>query len=237
MGQISPLKPGEYYPRMARPFALEQLEKTGSCPGAEQFSNELAVMRGQLVSLMQRLDAICQVVHPDISTFDSYGHEIRNLLLLACTEVEASWRGVLGANGISGKLNTNDYVKLQAAMRLGEYGVGLPYYPWLKPFYPFKRWRAAVPTGSLPWYQNYQLVKHDRQFHFDKATLLSAFQSVCACAVMMWAQFGFSESFRWRMEFGYFFQVSAAPAWRPSQIYRKPSAEGENYSSVHYPFK
>jgi hypothetical protein len=68
---------------------------------------------------------------------ECFGHATRNILILACTEVEAHWKKILEANGYENKergdrrLNTKDYVHLLDAMRLDQYVVNLNYYPWL----------------------------------------------------------------------------------------------------------
>lgn len=165
------LAPGQYYRRMARPSDQHPERTPGNNPGAKEHYNELAVMRGQLISLMHSLVDICQVVHPDDDTWGTYGHEIRNLLILASTEVEAHWRGVLIANGYQkARFSTKDYVLLKEAMKLGEYGISLPYYPWLPTIKP--------PTQDLPWYDAYNAVKHDREQNFSCATLGNAVNAV-----------------------------------------------------------
>ncbi len=194
-------------------------------------------MRGQLVSLMHKLTEICQTVHPAPSNFAAYGHEIRNLLILACTEVEMHWRGVLEANGQSGKFTTHNYVALLDAMRLDEFGILLPHYPWMSEVKPFQGWDKARPTESLPWYRAYNAVKHDREGSFEEGTLSRAIDAVVACAVMLIAQFGEGEAFRWRTEFGYFFQVSTKPSWSISECYIHPYAEhSTGLRAVQYPF-
>lgn len=59
----------------------------------------LASARSQLTSLARKLETICQTVQPSEKNLDVYGHEIRNLLILAATEAEMHWRGILTANG------------------------------------------------------------------------------------------------------------------------------------------
>ncbi|MER9922614.1 hypothetical protein NKJ84_06625 [Mesorhizobium sp. M0048] len=233
------LKPGQYYPRMSR--VVDQ--HVGSpnavyhCPGSNTVESQLAVMRGQLVSLTHKLTDICQTVHRSPSNFKVYGHEIRNLLILACTEVEMHWRGVLEANGQSGKFTTQNYVALQNAMRLGEFGILLPYYPWMKEVRPFEGWDSARPTESLPWYRAYNAVKHDREGSFEEGTLSHAVDAVVACAVMLIAQFGQMEAFRWRSEFGYFFQVASKPNWKISESYIHPyDGHSAGLTPVLYPF-
>lgn len=67
-------------------------------PSGVEETNAVAVAVGQPVALTTRLERICEVVHPSNSTFDAFGHEIRNLLILACTEVESQWRDPLELN-------------------------------------------------------------------------------------------------------------------------------------------
>ncbi|RWO30642.1 MAG: hypothetical protein E5X67_19085 [Mesorhizobium sp.] len=233
------LKPGEYYPRMAR--VIDQHVGVPNpvyhCPGSNTVESQLAIMRGQLVSLTHKLTEICQTVHPSPSNFKVYGHEVRNLLILACTEVEMHWRGVLEANGVSGRFTTLNYVALQSAMRLGEFGILLPYYPWMKEVRPFEGWDSARPTESLPWYRAYNAVKHDREGSFEEGTLSHAIDAVVACAVMLIAQFGQMEAFRWRSEFGYFFQVASKPNWKISESYIHPyDGHSAGLTPVLYPF-
>ncbi len=218
------LPKGEYYPRIARPiFHHGQVNPKPKLPDVHTHANELASLRGQLVSLMRTLERICQTVHPTKDTFGAYGHDIRNLLILACTEVETHWRAVLVANGVSKqRFDTNDYVKLAAPMKLTEYAVSLPYYPWLDPFRPFAAWPSSKPTQDLKWYDAYNNVKHDREGNFSQATLEAAFNAVVACAVLLVAQFGPMEAFRRRVEFGWFFAFQQVPTWEPSQIYVHP---------------
>jgi hypothetical protein len=83
------LKPGEYYPRMARPIDQYPDQAPGWSPGAQREVDTIAIGHGQLTALTRQLDRICQTVHPTRDTFATYGHDIRNLLILACTEVES----------------------------------------------------------------------------------------------------------------------------------------------------
>lgn len=230
------LGPGEYFPRMARPSDHYLHESPGRCPGNMQTRNEIATTQGQLIALTRELQNICQTVHPSPDTFDTYGHAIRNLLILACTEVEAHWRGVLLANGIKKeKMDTRDYVKLAPAMRLSEYAISFPFYPWLEPIKPFESWgTTGQPTKEINWYDDYHAVKHDREQNFARATVSNAFNAVAACAVMMCAQFGSHDGFGHHSELRYFFELTVAPNWPPSDVYIFPyskDATPKNYFS------
>ena len=79
----------------------------------------------------------------------------------------------------------------------------------------------------------YNLVKHDRETNFAHAQLGHAFHAVVACAVMLVAQVGESEAFRWRAEFGWFFRFTKTPRWHPEQVYLPPKA-GDAWVGIPY---
>jgi hypothetical protein len=174
--------------------------------------------RGQLAALVDQLERIFRVVHPTPANFQVFGHEIRNLLILASTEVEAHSKGILKANGAE-STSTNDYVKLLSAMKLDEYAIFLSLSPWLEPIKPFGGWDCSSPTKSLPWYDAYNAVKHDRESSFERATLINAIQAVCAIAVLLVAQFGK------RGLWGYL-ELREVPKWSGSEIYPLPGPNG-----------
>lgn len=181
------IPPGEYYRRMARPGRKSDNLISPSC---KDFVDVVASSKGQFTALMRSLDDICRVVHPDGPNLMVYGHEIRNLLLLACTEIEAHWKGILKANGVKGT-STVDYVKLYGPLRLHDYGVKFQDYPWLPEFRPFYGWGDGPnPTQRLSWYAAYNATKHDRESEFARATLASVFDAIAGCFVMLVAQFG-----------------------------------------------
>jgi hypothetical protein len=215
-----PLKliPGEYYPRMARPSARYPTQGPGFCPDTSP--SLLEAGRGQLLVLSEQLERIFRTVQPVPKNFGTYGHDIRNLLILAATEVEAHCKGVLIANEARGR-STEDYVKLLPAMKLDEYDIEMPYYPWVGPFNPFRGWVAKPSTQSLTWYDAYNAVKHDRETAFERATLENALKAVCAVAIMLVAQFG-REAFRNRPGISSFFQLATIPRWDVSEVYADP---------------
>lgn len=184
------------------------------------------------------MDRICQTVHPTAQTFDTFGHDIRNFLILACTEVENHWRGVLITNHIvKNNFGTQDYVKLRAAMRLDEYAVTFLSYPWLAAIKPFESWNNASPTRTLLWYDAYNGVKHNRENEFERATLRHAFEAVTACAIMVVAQFGLHLDNWRRSELQTFFQFSGLPRWPLSEVYIYPYSEAPtDWSPISFNF-
>lgn len=219
------LGPGEFYPRIARPLALAGQARLWS-PALEAEKSFIANARTQLTVLARKLEIICQTVEPSERTLDVYGHEIRNLLILAATETEMHWRGILVKNGSQAqRLNNNEYVKLVGPLKLTDYEVTFRDFPLLRPIRPFAGWSRAEPTRSLGWYDAYHGVKHNREAEFERGTLLHAFEAISACIALLVAQFG-SVALNvelsslvtlrlpsWPIEEMYLSNAPAAPTW------------------------
>jgi hypothetical protein len=208
------LEPGEYYPGMARPIM-------GGSPGRNPDQSREAMSRrasasGQLHALIQQLEQICRVVHPKETNFQTYGHEIRNVLILACTELESQWKAILGAHRAPAD-NTKHYVKLCAAMKLADYSVEFPYYPWMPERRPFQGWQHG--TKDLPWYGAYNFVKHNRDEHFSQASLDNAFEALTGFFVMLSAQYGWDFALKGDAASRAFFCLKAYPQWPLSEYY------------------
>lgn len=140
------LAPGHYYPRIARPGALTDE------PGLWNHNDDpnfMASAASQAAVLTADLARICRVIQPSPDTLATYGHDIRNLLVLAATEVEMHCRGILMANGAKKRAFTMaDYVGLSPLLGLPEYSVRFPAYPWLGAIRPFAAWDR--PGAALP---------------------------------------------------------------------------------------
>lgn len=237
--QKTVLEPGQFYPRIARPWFGRPSDFPRIPLMRPSDNNFIAVARSQLTALMQQLAFICQTVHPSEDTLHTYGHSIRNLLILACTEVEMHWRGVLVANKvIQSEYTTKHYVRLQPAMKLGDYAIGFPSFPWLAPARPFEGWGISRnPSQDLRWYASYNAVKHNREHEFQRATLHNVFEAVSACAIMMIAQFGSIIGLGKNTELESFFYLSSSPRWRLTDAYMPPFRETTGESlEVSYPF-
>lgn len=147
-----------------------------------------------VIILVDRMEHIFRVIEPDLANLHAFGHEIRNLLLLASMEVEAAWSAILRENHYTlennARFTTNDYVKLLAPLHLAEYQIGLVSYPRLALFQPFKDWDSRKPSQSIPWYQSYNKTKHNREGCFHSATLEHAINAVVAAVILYYAQFG-----------------------------------------------
>lgn len=142
--------------------------------------------------LLERLDELFLYIEPCPTSLDTYSNKTRELLILACTEVENTWQHYMRAaqhSPSTGRgFTTNDYIRLLAPLRLSEFElVPKPYS--IPPSQPFLGWSATQPSKSLTWYDAYNLTKHDRHTHFDKATLKTCIDAVCAHLVMFSVRF------------------------------------------------
>lgn len=178
--------PGTCFRRIWRPLV---------CAGTLYKTIDQKKLNDSFVSLrmlLSKLVDLFETVEPNTANSSVYGHKIREILLLACMEVESSLSAVLKENGYSsaGRLTTNDYVKLFQPMLLDGYELALQSYPDFPPFSPFKGWDAKQPTGSLTWYDAYNKTKHDREDELKLATLGNAVMAVGAAVVVFHAQFG-----------------------------------------------
>lgn len=153
------------------------------------FHGTLVVLR----RLLTDLEEIYQFIEPEPENYNVYGYVLREHLMHACTEVEASWTGILRANEYagSGYWTTRDYFKLRDPMRLHEYSARLIFKPESR-FAPFENWaneNGLGPTETIPWYDAYNESKHDREANLDKASLVMATQATAAFFILAHAQF------------------------------------------------
>lgn len=194
---------GSYYPRVWRGVVSTCKYYKGHMP---EFNGVLgySVRNQSLVaaySLFDRLSDLFKYVEPDASNNSVYGHRIRELLILACTEVESNLRSVLSAittpSKIKARPNTQDYVKLLPVLKLSDYRLTLKGFTGYRFIRPFHGWNDQQPTKSISWYDSYNSVKHDREGDFNKATFGSLVDAMAAVHVLLLAQWGpevFAES-------------------------------------------
>lgn len=214
------LAQGQFHRRIARPLFGGRDDLRLWSPSLHLEPAVVAASQGQALSLLRLLQRVCQTVEPGPKTFSAFGHDIRNLLILACTEVETHWRGVLVANGARRKaFKTTDYVTLVDIMRLRDFAVSFPAFPSLDAIRPFEGWGlGANPTADLSWYADYNAVKHNREEEFERANLLCAFQALSAVAVMLVGQYG-KQGLGYRSELANFFIMTEMPDWPREDVY------------------
>jgi len=236
---------GKYFPRVYRPIFQTNHDSFYSNPDKrinelEQqhygiadflpYSREQAIISiTQLSLLIDHLKLITKTVHPAVENLCVYGSEIRNLLIVVCTEIEAQLRGIFLENfdNSNDRLTTNDYYRLCDPLRLKEYAVVFSLFPWLGFFAPFRDWDGNKPTKSLDWYDHYNITKHDREANFHKADINSVLQSIAALAIVLRAQYGEAPP-NWYNLIGNFLTFVKEPHWQIEENYTPPLYIAEN---------
>lgn len=222
------LEPGYYHRRMCRYTSHDDGSYTFAPEIPEEDRSYAAMARSQLNALIDQLFSICETIQPIGGNLKAYGHRTRNLLILACTEVEMHLKGVLNCNGVArDRMNIKDYACVSPPLKLREYELSFPAFPWLEPFRPFYEFGTDDGLSHvLTWYQAYNAVKHNRENEFAKAHLDNVFNAVAACAILLVAQFGWVKGLIRGSELSRQFHFIREPKFEPNQWYYGPVFNG-----------
>lgn len=171
-------RPGLYY--------LDQLWQALDTGQQEQRAAEQS-----LHLLVSALNDLFLYIEPEHAGLDAYGPKTRELLILACTEVEDVCARYLRRAGrpAGARYSTNDYVALLEPLHLAEYQLELVPYANAPRLRPFAGWRTSAPTRSLAWYDAYNKTKHDRSRHLSSATVARCIEAVAANVVLYCVRF------------------------------------------------
>jgi len=191
-------------------------------------------------SLFSGLVELFRYVEPSSKNDRCFGHRARELLILACTEVESHWKSVLLQNMKNPRANfkptTTDYIKLAPVLRLKDWRVTLKDYFGYRFIAPFENWDTAKPSQSLAWYSAYNAVKHDREGKFEQAQLQFVIEAMAAVHVMLAAQWG-PEIHTNSVTGGFSpFHIISMPTYPPNEQYVCPSVQDNIVLSQAIPF-
>lgn len=218
----SKMEPGIFYPRIWRGgYDQNGLQVYNVIDPRQVYGYKHVQSIVAASSLFDYLLEIFRYIEPSEENKKSFGHKTRELLILVCTEVESAWRAVLVENSENQKANytTNDYVRVKEPLNLDRWAVGLFNYPNLPPFRPFEGWDPESATKSLPWYDAYNAVKHDREAQFSQATLENLLNATAALHIMQLAQWGPETYSRWHGNESSPFGLIAWPEYPVSEMY------------------
>jgi hypothetical protein len=143
--------------------------------------------------IQKDVQELLDYIEPADKNINCYSYRIHALLMRVCVEIEANCKAILQENSYakSTDLKMIDYRKLNATHRLSSYQVKIPIWNGNKNLRsPFSAWASG---GSLPWYQAYNIVKHDRRLEFEMATFDYLIEAVCGLLVILSSQFGTEE--------------------------------------------
>lgn len=205
------VRPGSYYPRIDRENIYFNYVD-------EQFLQDVRAYQ----NIQASLDQLFNYIEPAIANLPAYGHKIRELLILSCTEVECLMVKCLIENGYEQKdrYSTNDYVKCKDLLGLERFEVKLIRYPTVKPFKPFQGWKSDSPTKTLIWYNAYNSVKHNRSDNITDANLEHLLDAMSAIHILLESQYGKSIFERWsgRTEDRSIFTTTVRPKWPCNEV-------------------
>ena len=219
---ISQMQSGKYYRRIWRGrYRKNELSTYNIIDPFHVYGYQFTQSIVAASSLFNYLIDIFRHIEPSTANFNAYGHKSRELLMLACTEIESAWRAVLEENTKCKKCRytTIDYIKVKAPLQLDKWTVRLTDYPDISPFTPFAGWDNASTTKSIGWYDAYNSVKHDREAEFSKATLGNLLNAMAALHVMQAAQWGPEVYSRFHGNRFSPFDVVKYPEYEPSELY------------------
>lgn len=140
---------------------------------------------------------LLEYIAPDIENEKVFSHRIYELLLRTCTEVESNCKGILKANNYRAvnrnskdkkDYDMNDYKKIEQSSHLSEYVV--QYSNWLPDKYTSKPYAAWAENSTLPWYDAYNKVKHNRCHFFSLANLKNLLDAICGLLCIIHSQIG-----------------------------------------------
>ena len=159
-----------------------------------RFANQ-AELKSLVISahlIIRDLYDLFNYIEPCNNNLNTYSQRVYELLLRTCTEVEANFKGILTANSYISRsyLKMPDYFKVEKISKLSEYEVSFNRWKENIQFKPYAVWNNAISFVALPWYDNYNQVKHDRYNNFDKANLDSLMNAVAGLLVLLHAQCG-----------------------------------------------
>ena len=242
---------GEYYKNIYRPVISYKLQNLHQLIDDRplsicdddisiwgEYKNEYSSHIRQLELILDELKSVFKVVEPTQENLQTYGNTIRNIIILACTEIDSMMKKILKNNGIildDKEYTTKQYFKLKEALRLGEYELQFKEFEHLGIFSPFSKWESERPTQSLPWYDAYNKIKHDREANFQYANVKNALNSIVAYAILLIAQYGHNNPI-WEEHMRKFFSIHHTPRWNLEDFYVPHSTLNFKQTPIDYPF-
>ncbi|GBR36408.1 hypothetical protein [Gluconobacter kondonii] len=190
-------KIGDYNPRIWRGLFSNHGNKFfNDFPGKYFNRSSWVSSRISSKNIYSDLENIFRFIEPNYQNLNTFSHKLREILIIACTEVECIMRMICDDNVEKEDIPRNNFYKtehyfnLKEAMKLGEWSLTLKNYSGLQPLKPFELWLEENPTKSLFWYDAYNKVKHHREENIREATLLNVLNAVSAIHILNSAQYG-----------------------------------------------
>jgi len=171
---------GWKYKHIWKPLMNIHIEKELDITQVELFHS-----KRDLGILIQKLQEILLFIEPSEDGLKAYSHKIRELLFLACSDLESTLKKYKFAKNERMK----DYIEILKFVDLTKYKISLVGYA--KPYKcsPFENWNKDEAAKSLPWYEAYNKIKHNREDNFHFATLENCINAIAANLIMFAVRF------------------------------------------------
>ena len=173
-------------------------------------------------TIAAEIEGSFSVVAPSLDNYAVYGTQFEKIIYQACVGIESLFNKILSDNGHRSRdAGMTTFVKLRAWLCVQEYTLEVVHYPWLPDLHPFKDWHASHPSRTLPWFNAYNALKHDRQNNRSLASLENSLNATAAHYVMTFAVFG-GQMFPGYLSDQFFFHFRGRPTWTEDDWYAPP---------------
>lgn len=169
------LEIGVKYKHIWKPLMGNNIEEelNFSIPEAYRAKRDLGI-------LVQKLQELLLYVEPSSDGLKAYSHKARELLFLACSDLECS----LKKYNFGKNKSTQNYVELLKYIDLSKYKLSLVGYANPYKCCPFENWKEIEPTKSIYWYDSYNKIKHNIDENFHLATLENCINAIAANIIL-----------------------------------------------------
>ena len=227
---IPKMKTGEFYPNIYRPVFSFKLQRChlihDGFPFGDVYDDLYIIDRDEYDDFIRQLEIIIdelldvfKVIAPTPNNFNCYGHAIRNIIFLACTEIDSMMKNALVKNGYckeSAYCSIIDYRILNEALRLSEYELKFTDFDSIGTIRPFEEW--INKDGKISWYSDYNDIKHRRYECYEEANLRNAIYAILGYAAVMVSQYG-KENNLWNRKLGKIIKITNEPKWKLEEFY------------------
>lgn len=222
---------GSYIRSVARPIGLHDHPMKNPANEntlAKSYRRDHQILAGDL-------EQSFNVASPHEANFLTFGGQFEKIIYFACVGVESLFNKILTDNGWNRRRSgTSDFVKLLPLLRIDEYSLSVFNYPWMPLLIPFKGWDRNAPSVSLPWFDAYNQLKHNKETSRTSATMKNALDAAAGFYVLTFSVFGeqmFTNSFSEQ----FFFQFVSRPNWKIEERYFPLESEQWSVREIQEP--
>lgn len=166
---------GVKYRHIWKPLMQNDIEKELDFSVADAYR-----AKRELGILVQKLQEILLFVEPSEAGLKSYSHKARELLFLACSDLECN----LKKYNFNRNKSMKDYIKLTEYIDLTKYKLSLVGYANPYKCCPFENWNELEPSKSIAWYDAYNQIKHNTDANFHLSTLENCINAIAANIIL-----------------------------------------------------